>query len=85
LDEERVVVEVSDNGLGIDPQVIDRIFEPFFTTKPAGQGTGLGLYIARAIVNDLGGQIEVESALGRGTTVRIILPQSAESVPTRRG
>jgi len=75
LDGARVAIEVSDNGMGIDPQTLARIFEPFFTTKPAGQGTGLGLYIARAIVSELGGQIEAESTLGRGTTLRIILPQ----------
>jgi len=74
LDDQRLAVEVSDNGLGISPDMIERIFEPFVTTKPAGEGTGLGLYIARSIVEELGGKLEVESALGVGTTMRVILP-----------
>jgi PAS domain S-box-containing protein len=70
----RVAVEVTDTGAGIPPNVLPRIFEPFFTTKPATAGTGLGLSICRSIVQGLGGEIEVKSAPGAGTTFRVRLP-----------
>jgi two-component system cell cycle sensor histidine kinase/response regulator CckA len=76
----RVLVEVKDSGGGIPASVIARIFDPFFTTKPPGVGTGLGLTICHRIVTSLGGQIEVESAPGRGTTFRVTLAV-AESEP----
>lgn len=69
----RVVVEVSDTGLGIPAEVLPRIFDPFFTTKPVGEGTGLGLSICHAIIKAIGGEISVQSAVGRGTTMRVIL------------
>lgn len=69
-----VVVEVTDTGSGIAPDVRERIFDPFFTTRPVGQGTGLGLPIARSIVDAAGGRIEVESEPGRGATFRVRLP-----------
>jgi PAS domain S-box-containing protein len=72
----RAVLEVSDNGTGISEQDVKHIFEPFFTTKAAEAGTGLGLAISRDIATKLGGEIEVESALGRGTTLRVLLPPS---------
>jgi two-component system NtrC family sensor kinase len=71
------VVEITDDGPGIAPAVRGRIFEPYFTTKAEGFGTGLGLSIARSIVTSLGGAIEVESELGRGTTFRVTLPAAA--------
>jgi signal transduction histidine kinase/CheY-like chemotaxis protein len=70
----RVVVEVTDTGEGIDPNVIDRVFEPFFTTRAPGQGTGLGLSIIHGIVTDHGGRIRVESVPGEGTSFVIDLP-----------
>jgi CheY-like chemotaxis protein/two-component sensor histidine kinase len=73
----RVVVEVSDNGAGIAPDVLDRVFDPFFSTKPIGVGTGLGLPICHSIVTSLGGDIRVQSELGRGTTFRVTLPALA--------
>jgi len=69
-----VVVEVTDTGCGIPPENLQRIFEPLFTTKPAGEGTGLGLSVCHTIVTSMGGTIEVESQVGRGSTFRITLP-----------
>jgi PAS domain S-box-containing protein len=77
-----VVVEVTDTGHGIAPENIDRLFTPFFTTKPVGEGTGLGLSISRRIVRSFGGDIEVKSVQGVGTTMRVLLPSVAASPPT---
>jgi PAS domain S-box-containing protein len=76
-----VVVEIVDTGSGIAPEHRDRLFTPFFTTKPVGQGTGLGLAISRRIVRSLGGDIQLESAQGRGTTARVVLPAAREPTP----
>jgi nitrogen-specific signal transduction histidine kinase len=73
----RVIIEVRDTGAGIAPEILSRIFEPFFTTKPDGVGTGLGLWICRGILADLGGTIAVESRLGHGSTFRVTLPPAA--------
>jgi two-component system, cell cycle sensor histidine kinase and response regulator CckA len=70
----RARVEVRDTGAGIPPEVLPRIFDPFFTTKPVGVGTGLGLSICHGIVVDLGGEIRVESAPGRGSAFTVLLP-----------
>lgn len=74
--ERGVEVEVVDGGPGMPPGVLARAGEPFFTTKEPGQGTGLGLYIARTLVEQLGGALVLASQPGRGTTARIVLPQS---------
>jgi signal transduction histidine kinase/ActR/RegA family two-component response regulator len=71
---ERLVVEVSDTGCGIPPEILPRIFDPFFTTKPPGVGTGLGLSIVHGIVTSMRGEIQVESTPGKGSTFRITLP-----------
>ena len=69
-----VVVTVSDTGLGISGDIIEKMFEPFFTTKKVGVGTGLGLSISYGIVKDYNGTITVESEIGKGTTFTITLP-----------
>jgi PAS domain S-box-containing protein len=77
-----VVVEIEDTGMGIPPNVMPRIFDPFFTTKARGVGTGLGLSISHQIVRSMGGEITVESTLGRGSTFRVTLPTSTVQRPT---
>jgi PAS domain S-box-containing protein len=72
--EDRVIVEVRDDGEGIAPEHLGRLFDPFFTTKSAAAGMGLGLSICHALVTRLGGDIRVESEVGRGTTVFVALP-----------
>ena len=68
------VISVEDNGHGIAPEHLPHVFEPFFTTKPIGRGTGLGLSISYSVIQRHGGECEVESQVGRGTTFRICLP-----------
>jgi signal transduction histidine kinase len=68
---------VSDDGVGMGPDVLERAFEPFFTTKPPGQGSGLGLPISRGIVEVHGGALWLESTPERGTTAVLVLPESA--------
>ncbi len=76
-----VVLEVTDNGPGIAPDVLPRIFDPFFTTRPVGVGTGLGLSISHGIVAALGGELTCDTRIGHGTTFRVRLPLPAEEVP----
>jgi two-component system, NtrC family, sensor kinase len=70
----KLVVRVQDSGCGIPTEMIDKIFDPFFSTKPVGEGTGLGLSLSYGIIQDHGGEINVESLQGHGTTFIIIFP-----------
>jgi two-component system, NtrC family, sensor kinase len=79
----QVVLAVADNGAGIGVKDLRRIFEPFFSTKPADQGTGLGLYVSRNIVEKLGGKIEVTSSPGKGACFRVTLPKYPLDVEKR--
>ena len=72
-----VIVEVSDNGCGMDTETKMKIFDPFFTTKAAGVGTGLGLSISHRLVSELGGRIEVQSQVGKGSIFRVRLKDTA--------
>ena len=69
-----VLVEVTDSGCGITPQVMEHLWEPFFTTKAVGKGTGLGLSTVRGIVTSHNGMINLQTKVGRGTTFRVYLP-----------
>jgi CheY-like chemotaxis protein len=72
-----VALAVSDTGIGMSTETASQAFEPFFTTKSAGKGTGLGLSMVYGFVNQSKGHVEIDTVLGRGTTVRIFLPQLA--------
>jgi two-component system, NtrC family, sensor kinase len=75
-DQAHVVVEIEDNGRGIPPDLLPRVFDPFFSTKDGSRNTGLGLSIAHKIVNDHGGRLTVDSAVGIGTKFKLVLPVS---------
>ena len=80
-----VLLCVSDEGTGMAPHVASRATEPFFTTKARGAGTGLGLAMAHGFVQQSGGRLEVESAVGRGTTIRMLFPRyGPEAEPRER-
>ena len=93
--EDKIAVEVSDNGIGIPPENLDKIFEPFFTTKDVTRnadkntvkGTGLGLFVVKMLVEHCGGEISVESEKGKGATFYIkfpIAPKGIEHAPSAR-
>jgi signal transduction histidine kinase len=71
---DHVLVEISDTGVGIAPENLTKIFDPFFTTKEIGRGTGLGLAVCYGIVTEHGGRLDVQSVVGGGTTFTISLP-----------
>lgn len=74
----RVTISIADTGSGIVDDNLSKIFEPFFTTKRVGEGTGLGLWVSYGIVQSFGGDIQVSSEVGKGTTFSIILPLNAK-------
>jgi signal transduction histidine kinase len=69
-----VVIEVRDNGLGIEPEYVDRVFEMYFRASEHSKGNGLGLYIVKKTVQKLNGRVELHSELGKGTTIKVFLP-----------
>ncbi|MFI5308478.1 MAG: ATP-binding protein, partial [Polyangiales bacterium] len=75
--EDKVAIEISDNGLGIPPHIVGKVFDPFFTTKPQGKGTGLGLYLCHKLVTSFGGSIEAQSRVSEGTLIRVTLAKAA--------
>ncbi len=80
-----ITLAIRDTGDGIEPDVLPHVFDPFYTTRPFGQGTGLGLYVAREIVREHGGEIDVESTVGRGSAFTIKLPVAAQAVADEDG
>jgi signal transduction histidine kinase len=68
-------LRVTDEGCGMPPEVVERVFEPFYTSKPEGKGSGMGLPTVRAIVQEAGGRVAIDSAVGEGTTVTVELPR----------
>jgi signal transduction histidine kinase/CheY-like chemotaxis protein len=79
IDGDYLAIEVSDNGEGIAPELLSKVFDPFFTTKDVGVGTGLGLSHVHGFAHQAGGAVDVESEVGRGTTVRLYLPALANA------
>ncbi len=79
----RVLMRIIDNGIGIPKEHLERVFEPFFTTKPAGAGAGLGLSLCQRIVLANRGTIGIDSEVGKGTTIKISLPAYEPSQDTR--
>jgi signal transduction histidine kinase len=69
----RAVLSVRDDGCGIKPEHLERVLDPFFTTKPKGKGTGLGLALVDQVIRAAGGSLSIESAVGEGTTVSVVL------------
>jgi len=79
---DRVCIAITDAGEGISPEMLDRIFDPFFTTKGTGHGTGLGLSQVYGFARASGGEVQVQSEVGKGTTVALLLPRSTR-MPVR--
>jgi signal transduction histidine kinase len=73
-DSDSVELTISDDGSGVSPEIQSLIFEPFFTTRRGGEGTGLGLYLSRRIINENGGELSYCVRLGGGATFAVRLP-----------
>jgi signal transduction histidine kinase/CheY-like chemotaxis protein len=79
--QDRIRLAIVDQGVGMAPELVARVFEPFFTTKGVGQGTGLGLSQVYGFARASGGDIELQSEVGGGTTVSLLLPRSSKPIP----
>ncbi len=82
-DDEVVAIHVTDQGPGIPPDHLGRIFEPFFSTKGRGRGSGLGLAICHSLIEVLDGALVVQTELGAGTMVRVLLPTASARAALR--
>ncbi|MGN6496165.1 MAG: ATP-binding protein [Tsuneonella sp.] len=80
-----VEIAVQDDGEGMPPEALDKAFEPFFTTKDVGKGTGLGLSQVYGFVRAAGGRVSIDSELGKGTTVTLLIPRSGDAAPSAAG
>ena len=74
-----LVIEVTDRGEGMSAEALARAGEPFFTTKPVGRGMGLGLFLARTLATQLGGSLDLDSTLGKGTRATCRLPERSRA------
>ena len=81
-DNQRLLIEIQDNGCGVSDENKDKVFDPFFTTKETGKGTGLGLYVSYMIIEQFGGSISVQNNTAGGTRIRITLPLTGSSTKT---
>jgi signal transduction histidine kinase len=79
VDHREAFMEFSDNGIGIDPKSLTRIFEMFYRASGQSEGSGIGLYIVKNAIDKLGGHMQVESEMNKGTTFRITLPNRIQS------
>jgi signal transduction histidine kinase len=84
LHDQRLTISLADNGPGIAPEHLDKIFEPFFTTKEVGEGTGLGLSVSYALIEQMGGELKAENGVAGGAifTLSIPLPADSSKEPT---
>jgi len=76
----KILIEISDNGTGVPTEYLSKVLDPFFTTKPVGKGTGLGLSVSMNIIRDHGGDMEIISSPGNGTTIQIMLPVKIQNL-----
>ncbi len=79
IEDERVYIEIKDEGVGIPSNIMPYIFEPFFSTKYATGGSGLGLYLSKAIIEEFGGEIIIDSGENKGTIIKVYLPYESEN------
>jgi C4-dicarboxylate-specific signal transduction histidine kinase len=82
---DHIIIEVSDNGCGMDEKTRQHLFDPFFTTKSIGEGTGLGLYVCYTLIGELGGRIDVDSEPGQGSTFKVILQKKDPQTEKLKG
>jgi two-component system sensor histidine kinase RegB len=84
-DGDMLELAIRDRGAGMPGEILARIGEPFFTTKPPGRGMGLGLFLARAVIEAVGGTLRIDSATGTGTEVLVVLPTDVSNPPSLSG